>query len=98
LQGWNALSAESFTYTAFEPSAIKTAKSKTQPAQDYTLQVLHFLETELKIVFGSAVAENKRKFATDFKWQIHVVNRIISTILGKKKRYYLLRAFSTQLL
>lgn len=55
-----------------------------------------FLETKVKIVFRSAVVEINR-FASDFNWQIHMADRIISTVLGEEKNYCLLRAFSTQL-
>lgn len=83
------MSTESFSGIAFELTAIKKTTqhpNPTQPTQDYTLQVLHFPETELKIVFRSAVAEINRRSATDVNWQIHMVDRIVSTVLGQKKK------------
>lgn len=55
-----------------------------------------FLETEVKTVFGSA--KTNRRFATDFSWQVHEVDKIISNVLGEGKNYYLLRAFFTWLI
>lgn len=79
-KSWNTSSAESFTCIAVE---LKKSKSKTQPAhfKPFTLYRL-----ELKNAFRSAVAEINRRFAADFNWQIHVVQRLVSTVLGKKKK------------
>lgn len=85
---------ESSTCIASELTAKKNANAN--PSLHYTLQTLHFLETEVKTVFGSA--KTNRRFATDFSWQVHEVDKIISNVLGEGKNYYLLRAFFTWLI
>lgn len=65
---------ESFTCIASELTAKKQI-ANVNLSLHYTLQTLHFLETEVRTMFRSA--ETNRRFATDFKWQVHEVDKII---------------------
>lgn len=101
-KSWSALPAESFTWIAFEPTAINK-KNPTTPNPKLHLhktthsQVLHFLESEVKTVFRSGAAKISRRFATDSNWHIHVVDMYCLYCSWWEKHYCLLRTFFTQL-